>query len=35
MPFGPWQLKSFIAGIIIAYFVIPRVMAFVSTAREK
>lgn len=33
MPFG-LQLKSLIIGAILAYFVLPRIIGFVSTIRS-
>lgn len=33
MPFG-LDLKSIIVGALLAYFVLPRIMAFVTTLRS-
>ena len=30
MPFGPWQTKSLIVGVILGGVVVPRVLAMVA-----
>lgn len=34
MPFG-LQMKSLIVGILIAMFIIPRIMGFISSRNDK